>query len=144
MAATHSPSFEGQDRHSYARGIRDLLKSLWGGFRKSQAQQSEPSHYDSPDLGASAPRRSSLTITAYGDFRIETRGVSEGWWVTSVDESNGNRHDFYVQGGVIYHIGLGNQSTQFIVGRPVQRIMDSEKQAILHAVSVCEEDKLTA
>jgi hypothetical protein len=69
--------------------------------------------------------------------------MSEGWRVSSVDESSGHRHEFYVQGGVIYHVDLWNESNRFVVGRPVQRIMDSEREAILHSVGLCEED-LTA
>jgi hypothetical protein len=141
MAATHSPSFEGQDLRSYARGMRDRLRSLWG---KSRKADSEPSQSDSSPLEYSAgfPSRSALNITAYDDFRIETRGTSEGWRVATVDESNGNRHEFYVQGGVIYRVDPWSESTRFVVGRPVERISDSERQAILHAVRFCEHDTL--
>ena len=95
------------------------------------------------EYSESFPRGSSVTITAHGDFRIEARRMSDGWRVTSVEESSGHRHEFYVQGGVIYHVDLWNETKRFVVGRPVQRIMDSEKEAILRSVGVCEDD-LTA
>src|ERR1700759_3562670 len=104
MAAPHSPALDGQGLRPHPRGWRDLLRNLWARSRNSQVQQSELDQGESSPLeySESFPTGSSVTISPFGDFRIEARRMADGWKVTSVEESSGHRHEFYVQGGVIY------------------------------------------
>jgi hypothetical protein len=79
-------------------------------------------------------------IAVFEDFRIEVTGVLTGWRITSTDQATGIQHEFYVHDGEIHHVNLQssppwNHYTQFVIGRRVKRIMDSEKRAILQAVS---------
>jgi hypothetical protein len=73
-------------------------------------------------------------VSVIGTYRIETRGTATGWRVTSIDQSTGAAHEFFVHDGAIYHVSLWNNSSQFVVGARVKKIMDSERHAILEAV----------
>jgi hypothetical protein len=79
-------------------------------------------------------------VGVFGGFTVEVTGKLTGWRVTTTDQATGIQHEFYVHDGEIHHVSLPssppwNHSTQFVVGCRVKRIMDSEKRAILHAVS---------
>jgi hypothetical protein len=97
----------------------------------------------SPQLEAAqliSTEKPSHKIAVFEDFRIEVTGVLTGWRITSTDQATGIQHEFYVHDGEIHHVNLQssppwNHYTQFVIGRRVKRIMDSEKRAILQAVS---------
>jgi hypothetical protein len=133
MAATNSLPFDEEDVRSNARGIKDRLRDLWGRSRELEVQESTALQCSGPEM--EVVQGSSLTITGSDEFRIEMRGIAAGWRVSSIDQASGIRHEFYVESGVIYHVDLYDHSTKFLVGRPVQRIMETERQAILEAVS---------
>jgi hypothetical protein len=134
MAATNSLPFDEQDLRPNARGLRERLKDLWGKSRGPRAQAVTALLHEGESTESSA-ERSALTITGSDEFRIEMRGMQAGWRVSSIDQATGIRHEFYVESGVIYHVDVYDHPTKFLVGRPVQRIMDTERQAILEAVS---------
>src|ERR1700754_1557184 len=130
MAATNSLPFDEEDVRSNARGIKDRLRDLWGRSREPEVQESTALQCSEMEVA----QGSSLTITGSDEFRIEMRGIATGWRVSSIDQASGIRHEFYVESGVIYHVDLYDHPTKFLVGRPVQRIMETERQAILEAV----------
>jgi hypothetical protein len=85
------------------------------------------------------------TIGGVENFKIEATPMLSGsrilgWRITSDDQTTGLRHEFYVSEGRIHHVQFQasppwNHSSQFVVGSKVRRIMESEKRAILRAVS---------
>jgi hypothetical protein len=89
--------------------------------------------------------KKTLMIRVFGDFKIEATAVLNGsrilgWRITSNDQTTSLQHDFYVSEGQIHHVQFQssppwNQSSQFVVGGKVKRIMESEKRAILRAIS---------
>jgi hypothetical protein len=84
-------------------------------------------------------------IGRFENFTIEGTSVLNGsrilgWRITSNDQTTSLRHEFYVSEGRIHHVQFQssppwNHSSQFVVGRKVRRIMESEKRAILRAIS---------
>jgi hypothetical protein len=142
MAASNIP-FAEQSPRSNTRGVRDYLRHLWGQSQQSlmmhgaSLRKKAPGSVVSEEM-ASAPmaeEKRSTTIAMFEDFRIEARAALSGWRIASIDRETGIQHDFYVQQGEIYHLSLWKHTDQFMVGRPVNQIRDSEKQAILQVVS---------
>jgi hypothetical protein len=134
MAARNPPLFEGQALGSNATGVRDRLKNFWERSREPLAPQDAQSPGGASN-GSSSIASGSVTISAFGGFKIEARTLSTGWRVSSTDQATGIQHEFYIHDGAIYHVSLWNQSAQFVVGCRVKRIRESEKRAILQAVS---------
>jgi hypothetical protein len=107
--------------------------SISGALNKRPSPQLEAAQ----SISAEKPSRK---IAVFEDFRIEVTGVLTGWRITSTDQATGIQHEFYVHDGEIHHVNLQssppwNHCTQFVVGRRIKRIMDSEKRAILQVVS---------
>jgi hypothetical protein len=93
---------------------------------------------------ASIEKKTSM-IGTFGNFTIEATSVLNGllirgWRITSKDETTCLQHEFYVSEGRIHHVQFQSSppwshSSQFVVGAKVRRIMESEKRAILRAIS---------
>ena len=91
------------------------------------------------------PTEKASMIRVFGNFTIEATSVLNGsrilgWRITSKDKTTSLQHEFYVSEGRIHHVQFQSSppwshSSQFVVGRKVRRIMESEKQAILRAIS---------
>jgi hypothetical protein len=89
--------------------------------------------------------KKALLIGVVGNFEIEASSLSSGsrilgWRITSSDLTTGLRHEFYVSEGQIHHVQFQSSppwdhASQFVVGGKVKRIMESERAAILRAVS---------
>jgi hypothetical protein len=137
MATTNSLPLEDQDLRSNPPGIKDRLRNLWERSRASREPEIVQPQPNTFQTDSQQPiEKSSVTITAHDDFRVEARSAMGGWKITSIDQTSGLRHEFYVQDGVIFHISLYGEPGQFVVGRAVGRLSDSERQAILHAVEM--------
>jgi hypothetical protein len=91
-------------------------------------------------------------ISVFDNFKIEATAVLNGtrivgWRITSNDQATSLHHEFYVSERQIHHVQFHssppwnhssppwNHSSQFVVGGKVKRIMESEKRAILRAIS---------
>jgi hypothetical protein len=81
-------------------------------------------------------------VRFFQDFRIEGTSLGDGssWRVTTIDETFGVKHEFFVHAGQIYHVQFHSPApwshlTRFVVGSRVKRIQASEKQAILAAIA---------
>jgi hypothetical protein len=84
-------------------------------------------------------------ISVFDNFKIEATAVLNGsrivgWRITSNDQATSLQHEFYVSERQIHHVQFHssppwNHSSQFVVGGKVKRIMESEKRAILRAIS---------
>jgi hypothetical protein len=136
MAATNSLAFDEQNLRPNPRGVRDRLRSLWDrslGARVLQNKQSEAAPLPL-DQAIESTEKPILNISAHEGFQVEARTTSGGWRVASIDQSSGVRHEFYVQGGGIFHVDLWGHSGEYIVGRRVERISNAERQAVLRAV----------
>jgi hypothetical protein len=91
------------------------------------------------------PTEKASMLRVLGNFTIEATSVLNGsrilgWRITSKDETTCLQHEFYVSEGRIHHVQFQssppwNHSSQFVVGAEVRRIMESEKRAILRAIS---------
>jgi hypothetical protein len=136
MATKGLLALELQGLGSDQKNLRGRWKRLWRQSLETRPMPDPQSLSDASDLPAPlyAANNRTVTITAFGGFKIEARGFSGGWRISSTDEETGIRREFYVHERVIYHMSLWNQSTEFVVGGRVNRIRDSERQAILQAV----------
>jgi hypothetical protein len=83
-----------------------------------------------------------LKVRFFQDFRIEGTSLGDGscWRVTTIHETVGVKHEFFVHSGQIYHVQFHTPApwshlTRFVVGHRVKRILASEKKAILAAVA---------
>jgi hypothetical protein len=112
---------------------RTLSVSISGALNKPSVSEREAARLISTE-------KPSHKIGIFGGFTVEVTGKLTGWRVTTTDQATGIQHEFYVHDGEIHLVSLPssppwNHSTQFVVGCRVKRIMDSEKRAILQAVS---------
>lgn len=90
-------------------------------------------------------KKKALMVGVFGNFKIEATAVKSGsrilgWRITSNNQTTMLQHEFYVSARQIHHVQFQtsppwNHSSQFVVGSKVKRILESEKRAILRAVS---------
>src|ERR1700761_2509259 len=71
---------------------------------------------------AFAPASQSGSASCSEGFLVETSEDSTGWRVTTTNQSNGIRHEYYVCRGTLYHASEWNASSGFVIGSQVSRI----------------------